>query len=83
MKRTTIVLAALAVLVALVAPVAAASLGDTTPMQTTSDCDGTDVGPGEDAGPPGFVADLVPDFLSDLIGSLPVPNFVKSLFGAC
>lgn len=80
MKRTTIVLATLAVLVALVAPAAAAGLGDTAPMQTN--CDGNDVGPGEDGGPPGFVADLVPDFLSDLIGSLPVPNFVKSLFGA-
>lgn len=34
------------------------------------------------AGPPGFVAGLVPDFLSDLIGSLPVPNFVKGFFGA-
>lgn len=83
MKRTTIILAALAVLVALVAPAAAAGLGDTTPVQTNSDCGGTDAGPSGDAGPPGFVADLVPDFLSDLIGSLPVPNFVKSLFGAC
>lgn len=35
-----------------------------------------------DNGPPGFVADLVPDFLSDLIGNLPVPNLVKGFFGA-
>lgn len=37
---------------------------------------------GPDNGPPGFVAGLVPDFISDLIGSLPVPNFVKAFFGA-
>lgn len=70
-------------LVALVAPEAAAGLGDTSPMRTNSDCGGTDVGSGEDSGPPGFVADLVPDFLSNLLGSLPVPTFVKSLLGAC
>lgn len=33
-------------------------------------------------GPPGFVADLVPDFLADLFADLPVPNFVKSAVGA-
>lgn len=56
-----------------VAPGAAAAQPD--------ECMNADRGPGED-GPPGFVAGLVPDFLSDLIGSLPVPNFVKSFFGA-
>lgn len=45
------------------------------------DCMNADQGPGE-SGPPGFVAGLVPDFISGLIGSLPVPNFVKAFFGA-
>ncbi|MDZ7701083.1 MAG: hypothetical protein U5J98_02890 [Halobacteriales archaeon] len=49
--------------------------------QPVDDCQNADRGPDGD-GPPGFVASLVPDFLSDLIGSLPVPNFVKSFFGA-
>jgi hypothetical protein len=40
-----------------------------------------DRGP-SDEGPPGFVADLVPDFIGELIGGLPVPNFVKHFFGA-
>lgn len=39
-----------------------------------------------DAGPPGFVSDLVfnkvPGFLSGLFASLPVPDFVKGFFGA-
>lgn len=66
-----------------VAPTAAAMDGSTAATQDdgVDECMNADKGPGEN-GPPGFVADLVPDFLSDLIGSLPVPNFVKSLFGA-
>lgn len=41
---------------------------------------------GPDCPQPGFVSGLVqdvtPDFLADLIGSLPVPDFVKDIFGA-
>ena len=44
-------------------------------------CNNDDTGPGESS-PPGFVADLVPDFISNLVGSLPVPGFVKTFFGA-
>lgn len=51
------------------------------PAEPVDECQNADHGPGDD-GPPGFVADLVPNFISDLIGSLPVPNFVKSFFGA-
>lgn len=66
-------LIALALLGALVAPAAAAP-------GATDSCSNAD---GEsDAGPPGFVADVTPDFLSDLIGGLPVPDFVKGAFGA-
>lgn len=36
----------------------------------------------DDRGPPGFVGGLLPDFLGDLFAALPVPNFVKALFGA-
>lgn len=60
---------------AAIAPAAAASTGP------PDDCKNADKGPGED-GPPGFVGGLVPDFIGDLVGSLPVPNFVKSFFGA-
>lgn len=44
------------------------------------ECMNADQGP--ENGPPGFVADITPNFISDLIGSLPVPNFVKGFFGA-
>jgi hypothetical protein len=73
MNRTTIIGAVLAVLLlgGLATPVAA---------QPVDECQNAEQGP--DDGPPGFVAGLVPDFISDLIGSLPVPNFVKSFFGA-
>lgn len=37
--------------------------------------------PSDDAGPPGFVGDLVPEFLGDLFDALPVPDFLKSVFG--
>ena len=74
MNRTHLIGVVLAVLLlgGLATPVAA---------QPDDECQNADLGPGED-GPPGFVAGLVPDFISDLIGSLPVPNFVKSFFGA-
>lgn len=74
MNRTTVIGIALAVLLlgSLAVPAAA---------QPVDECQNADRGPGED-GPPGFVADIVPNFLSDLIGSLPVPNFVKTFFGA-
>lgn len=90
MKRTlTIALVAVVVLTAGVAPAVAhegghsgATDSGTTDSGTTDECTNSDKGPSGDAGPPGFVADLVPNFISDLIGSLPVPNFVKSFFGA-
>lgn len=66
---------ALVVLSALATPVAA------QPSSTVDECKNADAGPGED-GPPGFVGSLLPSFLSDLFASLPVPNFVKALFGA-
>lgn len=78
MRRQTIttVLLALLVLGLGAAPAAAAGPGD-----QVDECSNTDNGPGE-RGPPGFVGGLVPDFLSDLFATLPVPNFVKALFGA-
>lgn len=85
MKRTlTIALVAVVVLTAGVAPAVAHEGGHSgaTDSGTTDECTNSDKGPSGDAGPPGFVADLVPNFISDLIGSLPVPNFVKSFFGA-
>lgn len=68
-------LVALVVLGAFVTPVAA------QPGGNVDECQNAEEGPGED-GPPGFVGSLMPDFLSDLFASLPVPNFVKALFGA-
>lgn len=69
------VVAVLVLLGAIAAPVAA------QPADPVDECQNADRGPG-DGGPPGFVSGLVPDFLSDLFASLPVPNFVKALFGA-
>lgn len=84
MKRTLIVLAALFVLFAGIAPMAvAAHEDDHGDEPTESSCEGDDRGPDGDGGPPGFVADVTPNFLQDLLGSLPVPGFLKSLFGAC
>lgn len=74
MKRTTLIGVVLAVLLL-------GSLAGPAAAQPVDECQNADRGPGED-GPPGFVAGLVPDFISDLIGSLPVPNFVKTFFGA-
>lgn len=51
------------------------------PSEPVDECKNDDNGPGE-PGPPGFVAGLVPDFISNLVGSLPVPGFVKTFFGA-
>lgn len=77
--RTTLTVV-LAVLLgtALLVPGAAAAQADTP----VDECQNAENGPGGDGGPPAFVADLVPDFLSDLLSGLPVPNFVKSAFGA-
>lgn len=69
------------VLVALVVGVAVAPAGVAAQPDGVDECTNADRGPGED-GPPGFVADLAPDFVSDLVGALPVPNFVKAFFGA-
>lgn len=57
-------------------PVAAAQ-----PAPQVDECENAERGP-SDGGPPGFVAEIVPDFLADLLGSLPVPNFVKAAVGA-
>lgn len=76
MKRITIALVALLVLTVAVAPAAAA------PADGVDECKNSDKGPGDDGGPPSIVSDVTPDFLSDLMGSLPVPGFVKSAFGA-
>ncbi|AEN04595.1 hypothetical protein [Halolamina sp.] len=73
----TVVLAAL-LAIGLFVPAAAA----TPPNETVDECKNAENGHGADGGPPVFVADLVPEFLSDLLGSLPVPNFVKSAVGA-
>lgn len=85
MNAKTLVSVCLAVLLVSVAiaPAAAVSDGDYVNTQDgeVDECMNADTGPGED-GPPGFVADLVPNVISDLIGGLPVPNFVKSFFGA-
>ena len=40
-----------------------------------------DRGSGEGEGPPGFVADRVPDHVGELLESLPVPEFLSDLFG--
>lgn len=68
-------LAVLVLTSALAVPVSA------QPADSVDECKNADEGPGEN-GPPGFVAGLIPDFLSDLFSALPVPNFVKAFFGA-
>lgn len=76
--RSTLPIAVVALLLlagAVAAPAAA------QPTEQVDECQNADRGPGDD-GPPGFVGGLVPDVLSDLFASLPVPNFVKALFGA-
>ena len=76
MRANFLVAAGLAVLLLTVAVTPAAA----TPGGV-DECMNAERGPGSN-GPPCFVADLVPNFISDLIGSLPVPDFVKSFFGA-
>lgn len=51
------------------------------PADPVDECVNADEGPGAN-GPPQFVGSLLPDFLSELFSSLPVPDFVKALFGA-
>lgn len=80
MRATQIVGAIAAVLLLSTAAVPAAATA-AQPADQVDECTNAEKGPGE-RGPPGFVASVVPDFVADLIGSLPVPNFVKSLFGA-
>jgi hypothetical protein len=75
MKRFILIMAVLVLLSAFAAPGTAQSAGN------VDECENADQGPGED-GPPSFVGGLIPDFLSDLFAKLPVPNFVKSFFGA-
>lgn len=74
--RTVLTVVAVGLLVSTLAAPVAAQPGD-----EVDECMNADEGPG-DNGPPGFVSSLMPQFLSDLFASLPVPNFVKSLFGA-
>lgn len=76
-RPKTVTLVAVTLLVGLaVAPTAVAGQPD-----GVDECTNAERGPGED-GPPGFVADLVPNAISDLIAGLPVPDFVKGFFGA-
>lgn len=75
-KTWLIPLVAVVLLLGVVAAPAAAQ-----PADGGDECKNADRGPGEN-GPPGFVDSLIPNFLSDLFASLPVPNFVKAFFGA-
>ncbi|MBP1988240.1 histidine kinase [Halolamina salifodinae] len=76
------VLAALMLVSVAATPAVAAQPSDTAGAEQVEECKNADNGPSGDAGPPGFVSNLVPDFLGELFSSLPVPNFVKSAFGA-
>lgn len=78
MKRERIAALVLATLLVGLAVAPSAVVGQ---PDGVDECTNADNGPGED-GLPGFVADLVPNSISDLVGSLPVPNFVKGFFGA-
>ncbi len=80
MTRRTIMTVALVAMLAigLAAPAAAAAAPGTDQVD---ECKNADNG-SSDGGPPGFISDVTPDFLGDLLGGLPVPNFVKSAFGA-
>lgn len=79
--RATQIAGGIAIVLLLSAAAVPATATATQPADQVDECTNAEEGPGEQ-GPPGFVASLVPGFVSDLIGSLPVPNFVKSLFGA-
>ena len=74
-------LAALLLLSVVAMPAAAAPSAADGPAEQVDDCQNAENGP-DGEGPPGFVAGLVPDFVSGLMSDLPVPNFVKSAFGA-
>lgn len=76
-QLATLGLAVVLVGTLLAAPVAA---HPGTQYGSVDECKNADNGPSN--GPPGFVGGLVPDFVSEFIGGLPVPNFVKSFFGA-
>lgn len=75
-KKWIIPLLALILISSALAPPVAAQ-----PSDNGDECENADEGPSGD-GPPGFVGGLMPDFLSDLFAALPVPNVVKSFFGA-
>lgn len=79
--RASQIVGAVAAVLLLSAAAVPATAAATQPADQVDECTNAEKGPGEQ-GPPGFVASVVPDVVSDLIGSLPVPNFVKSLFGA-
>ncbi len=83
MNRKAIIIATIAlVVVSLIpAPIAAQPETASGPDETVDECMNAEEGPGAN-GPPSFVGDLMPDFLGDLFAGLPVPNFVKSFFGA-
>lgn len=76
------VLAALMLVSVAATPAVAAQPSDTAGPDQVEECKNADNGPDGDAGPPGFVSGLVPEFLGDLFSSLPVPNFVKAAMGA-
>lgn len=75
MRKLIPIVAVLLLLSGMAAPVAA------QPADGVDECKNADQGPGDD-GPPSFVGSLVPNFLSDLFATLPVPSFVKAFFGA-
>lgn len=75
MRKLIPIMAVLVLLSAAVGPVGA------QPADPVDECQNAEEGPGDD-GPPAFVGSLMPGFLGDLFSSLPVPNFVKSFFGA-
>ena len=78
--RNIMVVVITLLLVSAVAPAMAAG-----PSDTVDNCQNAEKCPSGDAGPPGFVSGLVSGvtgFLGDLFAALPVPNFVKGLFGA-
>ena len=74
-------LAALLLLSVVAMPAAAAPGAADGPAEQVDDCKNAENGP-DGEGPPGFVGGLVPDFVSGLMSDLPVPNVVKSAFGA-
>ena len=82
MNRTLPVVLALSLVVLAVAPAAATPGAGAGSADQADDCPNSHRGPSGDAGPPGLVADAVPEFLGDLFVDLPVPGFVTSAVGA-